>query len=267
MPSNRDQRKVVHTSCRRRFPHPYCFVRVGGIDYQVPIPNRSGWSSNAPPRKGINWCPSPRMKGETAELSKLMQSKREEKITSKASVSKKKERGRRLKRKENAKLSAQNVVAAVQVQVAPKPGDNLFKAIAETEVIAATGMVGVRPGENVFCEKKRGRPPKESSESKVLTKLKKFTKKDQELMLARFADMLDLLTFDIVKGRGEMGQEKKVKKAMEKATGKKAAEEAKAVAGPKVEMPTAAGQKEEADEPEPQIEEPDVKGVLLLSLM
>ena len=88
MPSNRDQRKVVHTSCRRRFPHPYCFVRVGGIDYQVPIPNRSGWSPNAPPRKGINWCPSPRMKGETAELSKLMQSKREEKTTSKASVSK-----------------------------------------------------------------------------------------------------------------------------------------------------------------------------------
>ena len=40
----------------------------------------------------------------------------------------------------------------------------------------------------------------------MLTKLKKFTKKDQELMLARFADMLDLLTFDIVKGRGEMGQ-------------------------------------------------------------
>ena len=117
MPSNRDQRKVVHTSCRRRFPHPYCLVRVGGIDYQVPIPNRAGWSSNAPPRKGISLCPSPRMKGETAELSKLMQSKREEKTTSKASVSQKKERGRRLKRKENAKLSAQNVVAAVQVQV------------------------------------------------------------------------------------------------------------------------------------------------------
>ena len=81
MPNNRDQRKVVHTSCRRRFPHPYCSVRVGGtcIDYQVPIPNRAGWSSNAPPRKSINWCPSPRMEGETAvwELSKLMQSKRE----------------------------------------------------------------------------------------------------------------------------------------------------------------------------------------------
>ena len=56
--------------------------------------------------------------------------------------------------------------------------------------------------------------------------------------------MLDRLTFDIAKGRGEMGQEQKVKKAMEKgesqAAGKKAAEEAKA-AGPKVEMPTVAG--------------------------
>ena len=95
------------------------------------------------------------------ELRKLTKTKREEKNTSKASVSQTKERGRRLKRKENAKLSAKDVVAAVQVQVAPKPGDNLPKAIAETEVIAATGMVGVRPGENVFREKKRGRPPKE----------------------------------------------------------------------------------------------------------
>ena len=49
-------------------------------------------------------------------------------------------------------------------------------------------------------------------------------------MLARFADMFDLLTFDIVKGRGEMEQEQKVKKAMAKAAGKKAAEEAKAAA-------------------------------------
>ena len=165
--------------------------------------------------------------------------------------------------KENAKLSAPNVVAAVQVQVAPKPGDNLSKAVAETEVIAA--MLGLRPGENLFREKKRDPPkPKESQESKVLTKLKMFTKtitkKEQELMLARFDDMLDLL-IDIVKGRGEMGQEQKATKAMEKAAGKKAAEEAKAAAGPKVEIPTAAGHKEEADEPEPQIEEPDVKGV------
>jgi len=207
----------------------------------------------------MNWCPSPRMKGETAELSKLMQNKREEKTTLKASVSKIEERGgRRLKRKENAKVSAQNVVAAVQVQVATTPGDNLLKATAETAVITAA-MIGLRPGQNLFREKTRGPPPKqkESQESQVLTKLKKFTKKDQELMLARFADMLDLLTFDIVKGRGEMEQEQKVKKA----TGKKAAEEAKAAAGPKVEMPTAAGPKEEADEPEPQIEEPDVKGV------
>ena len=114
----------------------------------------------------------------------------------------------------------------------------------------------------MFREKKRGPPkPKESQESKVLTKLKPFTKKEQELMWTRFADMLDLLKFDIVKGRGEMGQEQKAKKAMEKAAGKKAAEEAKAAAGPKVEMPTAIGPKEEADEPEPQIEEPDVKGV------
>ena len=83
-----------------------------------------------------------------------------------------------------------------------------------------------------------GRPPKESQESKVLTKLKMFTKKDQELMFARFAEMLELLTSDIVKGRGEMGQVEKVKKvptkkAAAKAADKKAAEDAmtKAVVG------------------------------------
>ena len=76
MPSNHDQRQAAHIS-RRRFPHPHCSVRVGGLDYEVPIPNRSGWTANAPPRKGFDWFPSPRMKGETAELSKLMQNKRE----------------------------------------------------------------------------------------------------------------------------------------------------------------------------------------------
>jgi len=108
----------------------------------------------------------------------------------------------------------------------------------------------------------RGRPPKESQESKVLTKLKMFTKKDQELMLARFADMLDLLTFDIVKGRGEM--EQKAKKAKEKVPTKKAIEKAAAEAADKKASEdaitkAAAGA---ADEPEPQIEEPDVKGVV-----
>ena len=82
-----DQRQVVHTS-RHRFPHPYCSVRVGGIEYDVPIPNRAGWSSNAPPRKGLDYRPPPRMNGETAELSKLM---REEKITPKEEVQRKKE--------------------------------------------------------------------------------------------------------------------------------------------------------------------------------
>ena len=56
-------------------------------------------------------------------------------------------------------MSAQNVVAAVQVQVATTPGDNLLKATAETAVI--TAMTGVKPGENLFREKKRGRPCKE----------------------------------------------------------------------------------------------------------
>ena len=56
-----------------------------------------------------------------------------------------------------------------------------------------------RPGNNLFEEVKRGRgrPPKqkESQEGEVMNKLKMFTNKDQERKLARFADMLDLLTF------------------------------------------------------------------------
>ena len=147
---------------RRRFPHPYCSVRVGGRDYEVPIPNRSSWTANAPPRKGVNWFPSPRMKGETAELSKLMQNKREEATTPRKEVFTKKERGKsRLGRKEKAKVSAraQIIVAAVQVQVAPMPGDPLLEATAANEVIVSKS----KPGENLFCHevKKRGRPPKQ----------------------------------------------------------------------------------------------------------
>jgi len=234
---------------------------VSGQDYEVPIPNRAGWSSNAPPRKGMNWCPSPRMKGETAELSKLMQNKREEKTTLKASVSSKKERGKsRLSRKEKAKVSARDVVAAVQVQVAPKPGDDLLKATAETAVI--TAMTGVKPGENLFREKKRGRPCKEllqQQQDQVLQnlhfKLNRFTPTDKKFVLERFNEMLDSILLSLLKGGGKEKKEKvPTKKAIEKASAKaadkKAAEDAmtKAAAGA-------------ADEPEPQIEEPDVKGV------
>ena len=95
-----------------------------------------------------------------SSVRKLMHNKREEKTTPGKGVLRKEERGKsRLSRKEKAKVSARDVVATVQVQVAPKPGDNLFKAIAETEVVAA--VVCMRPGVNLFREvKKRGRPPK-----------------------------------------------------------------------------------------------------------
>ena len=101
------------------------------------------------------------MKGETAELSKLMQTKREEKTTPRKEVITKKERGksRKLSRREKAKVSAraQNVVAAVQVQVAAMPGDPLLEATAANEVIVSK----LKPGENLFRRevKKRGRPP------------------------------------------------------------------------------------------------------------
>ena len=99
------------------------------------------------------------MKGETAELSKLMQNKREEKTIPRKEVLTKKERGRRLNRKEKAEVSTQNIVVAVQVQVATKPEDNLFEAMAETDKVIAA-MVNTKPGVNLFREvKKRDRPP------------------------------------------------------------------------------------------------------------
>jgi len=180
------------------------------------------------------------MKGETAELSKLMQNKREEKTTLRKEVFTKKERGerRRLRRKENAKVSAQNFDAAVQVQVAPKPGDNLFKAIAETEVVAA--VVCMRPGVNLFREvKKRGRPPKEllqEQEAQVLQKLYRLTATDKKFVLVSLDAILDSI---LSQREGE--KEKKIKvptkkaieKAAAKAADKKAAEDAttKAAAG------------------------------------
>ena len=103
-------------------------------------------------------------------------------------------------------MSARDVVATVQVQVAPVPGDPLFKATAETEVIAA--MICLKPGQNLFREvlkRGRGRPPKESQESKVLAKLGKFTPRDKDLMLARFAEMLDQLTLDLTPAYGTKG--------------------------------------------------------------
>ena len=85
-----------------------------------------------------------------------MQNKREEKTTPRTKVLKK-ERGKSgLSRKEKAKVSARDIVATVQVQVAPKPGDYLFKATAATKVIT-----NPKAGENLFREvKKRGRPCK-----------------------------------------------------------------------------------------------------------
>ena len=92
------------------------------------------------------------MKGETVELNKLMQNKREEKSTPRKKVSTK-ERGKSgLSRKEKAKVSTRDIVATVQVQVAPKPGDYLFKATAKV-------ITNPKAGENLFREvKKRGRP-------------------------------------------------------------------------------------------------------------
>ena len=235
---------------RRRFPHPHCSLRVGGRDYQVPIPNRIDWAPNAPLRKGLDCLPSPRMKGETAELSKLMQNQREntprmtgvtaelsklmqiqreEKITPKEEVQRKKERGkRRLSRKENAKASAQNVV-----------GD--------------TAMVGSRPGGNLSRRvRKRRRPPKEKeNEIQVLTKLRQLLS-DKDLTLTMFAEMLDQFILDLAKHKV---QKLPTQAAVETTAGKNAVEEAKLEAA-------AAGPKEDTDELEPQTvvaPQPEVK--------
>jgi len=214
------------------------------------------------------------MKGETAELSKLLQNKREEKTTPRKEVLTKKERGRRLNRKEKAEVSTQNVVAAVQVQVATKPEDNLSEANAQTEVIAAM----VRPGVNLSRNaEQRGRPPKEllqEQEDQVLWKLSRLTDTDKTFVLESVAAMLDsILSF---KRGGAKEQKEKVPtkkaiaKAAAKAADKKAAEHArtKAVVAhePEVKEVAAGSAIAAAPVPEeslPKIHEPEVKEVQL----
>ena len=110
--------------------------------------------------------------------------------------------------KEKTKVSARDIVATVQVQVAPKSGDNLLKATAETEVI--TAMIGVKPGENLFREKKRGRPCKEllqQQQDQALQnlhfKLNRFTPTDKKFVLERFDEMLGSILLSLLKGGGK----------------------------------------------------------------
>ena len=210
-------------------------MRVGGRDYEVPIPNRASWTPNAPLRKDVDYFPSPRMKGankreennaslwmkgENAELSKLTQIKREEKITLTEEVLTKKARGeRRLNRQEKAMARPQNAVTAMQAQAVTKvpvskPGEDLFKVV-----------------------KKRGRPPK-SKESQVSKKLGNFTAEDREFMF----EMLDTIILSFTR-RGEK-EKVPTKRAIKKAADKKAAEDAKM----KAVAEAVDGDKQQADE-------------------
>ena len=152
---------------RHRQSHPQTWI-VGrdGVQYQVPIPRKSGWTSNAPLRTGLNWSPLPRQEAETEAMKKEREKK------TKAKRNKKKQ----LNRKEKAKARSQ-VVATVQVLVA-KPGENLFKGAT------------------------RGRPSKESPETVVLNKLNLFTAAGKKFLSAQFAALLDQISA-FVKGGGD----------------------------------------------------------------
>ena len=139
-------------------------------------------------------------------------------------------------------MSTPNAVAAMQVQVATKPEDNLFEAMAETDKVIAA-MVNTKPGVNLFREvKKRGRPPKEllQQEAQVLQKLYRLTATDKKFMLASLDAMLDSILSSKREGKKEKKEEKEkvptkkaIEKAAAKAADKKAAEDAttKAAAG------------------------------------
>ena len=206
---------------RHRQSHPQTWI-VGrdGVQYQVPIPRKSGWTSNAPLRTGLNWSPLPRQEAETEAM------KKEREKEMKAIRNKKKQ----LNRKENARCQ---VVATVQV-FAAKPGENLFTA-------------------------RRGRPPKESQETVVLSKLKKLKSTDKQLLLEMFNALLDQISV-LVKGGGDQKEIPKeidvkvsvpTKRAIKKAADKKAAEEVKEAAdgdkpqAPEESLPKSAEPKEE----------------------
>ena len=206
---------------RHRQSHPQTWI-VGrdGVQYQVPIPRKSGWTSNAPLRTGLNWSPLPRQEAETEAM------KKEREKEMKAIRNKKKQ----LNRKEKARCQ---VVATVQV-FAAKPGENLFTA-------------------------RRGRPPKESQETVVLSKLKKLKSTDKQLLLEMFNALLDQISV-LVKGGGDQKEIPKeidvkvsvpTKRAIKKAAEKKAAEEVKEAAdgdkpqAPEESLPKSAEPKEE----------------------
>ena len=144
---------------------------------------------------------TPRMTGVTAEPSMLTQIQRVEKSTLKERVSMKKARGeRRLKRKENVLVSTQNV-------------------------IGNTAMVGLRPGGHLSRRVRKRRRQLKEKETQVLNKLRQFTLRDtcKDLMLTRFAEMLDQLTLDLATHKV---QKPPTKAAVETTAGKNAVEEA-----------------------------------------
>ena len=180
--------------------------------YQVPIPRKSGWTPNAPLRKGDTWLPSPREKGATEATSKggetAAMKKERKKKEAKAIMNKKRQLHRNQISREKAKVrenaaTVVAVVAEVPAQKVPKPGENLFREV------------------------KKGRPPKESPEIQVLRKLNGFTAKDQKLILKMFDEMLEKLTIVKTEGEGKKVPTKKaIEKAAAKAADKKAAEDA-----------------------------------------
>ena len=100
-----------------------------------------------------------------------------------------------------------------------------MKETTDTQVIA--DMIGLRPGENVFREKKRGRSCKyllQQQQDQVLQnlhfKLNRFTPTDKKFVLERFDAMLDSILLSLLK-RGEM-KKAPTKKAIEKADAKEA---------------------------------------------
>jgi len=132
------------------------------------------------------------------------------------------------------------------------------KENARCQVVATVQVFAAKPGENLFTAR-RGRPPKESQETVVLSKLKKLKSTDKQLLLKMFNALLDQISV-LVKGGGDQKEIPKeidvkvsvpTKRAIKKAADKKAAEEVKEAAdgdkpqAPEESLPKSAEPKEE----------------------
>ena len=135
--------------------------------YQVPIPRKSGWTPNAPLRKGDSWLPSPREKGATENIKREEETAAMKKEREKREAKAKENKKRQLRRSQISREKAQmreRIEDVAVVQFVPKAGENLFRSEVH-------------------------RPPKESPDIQFFRKLNELTAKERKVMFKKCDEM------------------------------------------------------------------------------